>query len=132
MCGNDSTGGRRYFSMATAKTGNIRPAAGQCSCDFNIGGNTTGGNTREEYRRFADVFAIQSEIAKTIADQLQAKLSPKEKAAIEQAPTTDLGAFDLYSRAKTLLLNTSFSALASQNYVNAIELLNQALARDPS
>src|SRR5947208_1131123 len=41
-------------------------------------------------RDLADVFAIQSEIAKTIADQLQAKLSPKEKAAIEQAPTTDL------------------------------------------
>src|SRR5438477_1762240 len=37
-------------------------------------------------RDLADVFAIQSEIAKTIADQLQAKLSPKEKAAIEQAP----------------------------------------------
>ena len=45
----------------------------------------------------ADVFAIQSEIAKAIADQLQAKLSPNEKKAIEQPPTTDLAAFDLYS-----------------------------------
>ena len=36
----------------------------------------------------ADVFAIQSEIAKAIADQLQAKLSPSEKNAIEQRPTT--------------------------------------------
>src|SRR5437764_4136004 len=41
-------------------------------------------------RDLADVFAIQSEIAKTIADQLQAKLSPNEKKAIEQPPTTDL------------------------------------------
>ncbi len=41
----------------------------------------------------ADVFAIQSEIAKAIADELQAKLSPKEKKAIEQPPTTDLAAF---------------------------------------
>src|SRR6478672_2560550 len=49
-----------------------------------------------------DVFAIQSEIAKAIADQLQAKLSPKEKSAIEQAPTTDVTAFDLYSHAKNL------------------------------
>ena len=51
-------------------------------------------------RDLADVFAIQSEIAKAIADQLQAKLSPNEKKAIEQPPTTDLAAFDLYSRAK--------------------------------
>jgi TolB-like protein len=42
-------------------------------------------------RDLADVFAIQSEIAKAIADQLQAKFSPNEKKAIEQPPTTDLG-----------------------------------------
>src|SRR5207244_958987 len=59
----------------------------------------------EHYDRdVADVFAIQSEIAKTIADHLQAKLSPTEKAAIEQPPSADLAAFDLYTRAKTLLL----------------------------
>ncbi len=61
-------------------------------------------------RDLADVFAIQSEIAKAIADQLQAKLSPNEKKAIEQPPTTDLAAFDLYSRAKSLLLTAFFSA----------------------
>ncbi len=61
-------------------------------------------------RDLADVFAIQSEIAKAIADQLQAKLSPNEKKAIEQPPTTDLAAFDLYSRAKSLLLTAGFSA----------------------
>src|SRR5262249_20193386 len=51
-------------------------------------------------RDLADVFAIQSEIAKAIADQLQAKLSPAEKNAVEQRPTSDLTAFDQYSRAK--------------------------------
>src|SRR6516162_11552356 len=54
-------------------------------------------------RDLADVFAIQSEIAKAIAEQLQAKLSPREKAAIEQQPTTDIAAFDLYTRAKNIL-----------------------------
>src|SRR5205814_2114104 len=58
-----------------------------------------------------DVFAIQSEIAKAIADQLQAKLSPNEKASIEKPPTTDVTAFDLYSRAKDLLVTTTFSAI---------------------
>src|SRR5262245_48406671 len=85
----------------------------------------------ERYDRdLADVFAIQSEIAKTIADQLQAKISPSEKAAIEKAPTTDLAAFDLYTRAKTLLL--SLSSTTQQNLQQAIELLNQAVARDPA
>jgi len=83
-------------------------------------------------RDLADVFAIQSEIAKSIADQLQAKLSPAEKSAIEQRPTTDVAAFELYSRAKDLILNTGFSAIASQNLRAGIDLLNQALARDPS
>jgi len=79
-----------------------------------------------------DVFAIQSEIAKSIADQLQAKLSPNEKSAIERSPTRDVTAFDLYSRGKNLILSTSFSAIGGQNLRNAVDLLNQALARDPS
>jgi tetratricopeptide (TPR) repeat protein len=83
-------------------------------------------------RDLADVFAIQSEIAKAIADQLQAKLSPNEKKAIEQPPTTDLVAFDLYSRAKSLLLTASFSVTAEPDRRKAIELLDKAVQRDPS
>ena len=83
-------------------------------------------------RDLADVFAIQSEIAKAIADQLQAKLSPNEKKAIEQPPTTDLAAFDLYSRAKSLLLTTSISATRDPDLRKAIELLDEAVKRDPS
>jgi Predicted integral membrane protein len=82
-------------------------------------------------RDLADVFAIQSEIAKAIADQLQAKLSPNEKKAIEQPPTTDLAAFDLYSRAKSLLLTAGFSATRARP-AKAIELLDEAVKRDPS
>src|SRR5213082_1264036 len=83
-------------------------------------------------RDIADVFAIQSEIAKAIADQLQAKLSPSEKTAIEQKPTSDVTAFDLYNRAKNILLTTSFNANVQSLYFQAADLLNQALARDPS
>ena len=53
-------------------------------------------------RDVADVFAIQSEIAQAIANQLQAKLSPAEKSAIEERPTKDLAAYDLYLRACVL------------------------------
>ncbi|MEY2500999.1 MAG: hypothetical protein QOI07_1333 [Verrucomicrobiota bacterium] len=83
-------------------------------------------------RDLADVFAVQSEIAKAIADQLQAKLSPNEQKAIEQPPTTDLAAFDLYSRAKSLLLTASFSATGEPDRRKAIELLDEAVKRDPS
>ncbi len=87
----------------------------------------------EQYDRdLADVFAIQSEIAKAIADQLQAKLSPNEKKAIEQPPTTDLAAFDLYSRAKSLLLTVGFSGTPEPDLRKAIELLDEAVKRDPS
>jgi adenylate cyclase len=80
----------------------------------------------------ADVFAIQSEIARAIADQLQAKLSPNEKKAIEQPPTTDLAAFDLYSRAKSILLMAAFSATNDPDLRKAVELLAEAVKRDPS
>src|SRR5213594_3532526 len=53
-------------------------------------------------RDLADVFAIQSEIATAIARQLQASLSAREKTAIEQAPTKDVTAFELYARADAL------------------------------
>jgi serine/threonine protein kinase/TolB-like protein/Tfp pilus assembly protein PilF len=85
-------------------------------------------------RDLADVFAIQSEIAKTIAGQLQAKLSPEEKNTIERAPTSDLTAFELYTRAEpqNLSLTVGLSATGKANLLQAIDLLNQAVARDPS
>jgi TolB-like protein/Tfp pilus assembly protein PilF len=83
-------------------------------------------------RDLADVFAIQSEIAKAIADQLQAKLSPTEKKAIEQPPTTDLAAFDLYSQAKSLLITAAFSVTGDPDARKAIEFLDEAVKRDPS
>jgi TolB-like protein len=79
-------------------------------------------------RDLADVFAIQSEIATSIARQLQASLSAREKTAIEQAPTNDVTAFELYARAKDLLAGRN----AKANLLEAVDLLNQAVARDPS
>ena len=79
-------------------------------------------------RDLADVFAIQSEIASSIAGQLQASLSAREKTAIEQAPTNDITAFELYARAKNLLA----SRTATASLLQAADLLNQAVTRDPS
>jgi len=86
----------------------------------------------ERYDRdLADVFAIQTEIAKKIADQLQAKMSVSEKAAIEKAPTTDLLAYDLYLRAQALFADTSDAIHARQKLPEAAHLLDEAVGRDP-
>src|SRR5262245_10660005 len=82
-------------------------------------------------RDLADVFAIQSEIAKAIADQLQAKLSPTEQSAIEQPPTTNITAFNLYSHAKNLFLTAFAGANGRADLLQAADLLKQAVARDP-
>ena len=79
-------------------------------------------------RDLADVFAIQSEIAKSIADQLQAKLSPSEKSAIDRPPTSDITAFELYAQAKNVLAIRN----ARANLLEAVDLLNQAVTRDPA
>ena len=86
----------------------------------------------ERYDRpLDDVFAIQTDIAKAIADQLQAKLSPAEKAAIEQPPTTNLVAYDRYLRAKKLHMVRTFDARERENNRQAIRMLEQAVAHDP-
>src|SRR5947208_2352131 len=87
----------------------------------------------EQYDRdLNDVFAIQSEIAQKVAEQLHAKISVAEKLAIEAKPTADLTAFDLYTRAKNLLLSTGFARPSRANLLQGVDLLNQAVARDPS
>jgi TolB-like protein/class 3 adenylate cyclase/Tfp pilus assembly protein PilF len=87
----------------------------------------------ERYDRdVADVFAIESELAGKIVAQLQAKISPSEKAAIEQKPTADLVAHDLYIRAKTLIASSLFSTPQQESLFEAVRLLNQAIERDPS
>lgn len=78
-----------------------------------------------------DVFAVQSKIAQKVAERLDAKISPAEKLAIERPPTADLTAFDLYSRAKNLLLMTSSEVIGRANLLQAADLLEQAVTHDP-
>jgi len=79
-------------------------------------------------RDLADVFAIQSEIAKTIASQLQARLSSREESAINRPPTSNITAFELYAQAKNVLAIRN----SRENLLQAANLLNQSVAHDPS
>jgi serine/threonine protein kinase/tetratricopeptide (TPR) repeat protein len=79
-----------------------------------------------------DLFVIQSEIAKKVATRLNAKISAAESLAIEQPITTDLTAFDFFARAKNLLLWVSSTTGGEAKLLQAVDLLNQAVALDPS
>ena len=83
-------------------------------------------------RDLADVFAIQSEIAKAIASELDAKLSPNEESEILRPPTNDVTAFDLYTRAKNIFLTPTFNVGSKPTLLEALDLLNQSVVRDPS
>jgi TolB-like protein/class 3 adenylate cyclase/Tfp pilus assembly protein PilF len=81
-------------------------------------------------RDLADVFAIQSQIAETIATQLQAHLSANEKARMEKPATTDPVAYDLYLRARQLD-DLSNDPDAKGSLLQGISLLEEAVRRDP-
>src|ERR1700731_4607787 len=102
----------KQLGVAHLLEGSVQRAGGKVRVNAQlIDARTDGHQWAQSFDRdIADVFAIQSEIAKAIADQLRAKLSPSEKTAIEQPPTSDVNAFDLYTRAKNILLTTSFHA----------------------
>jgi TolB-like protein/integral membrane sensor domain MASE1/class 3 adenylate cyclase/Flp pilus assembly protein TadD len=86
----------------------------------------------ERYDRdVADVFAIESELAGKIVAQLQAKISPSEKAAIEKPSTLDLAAYDFYLRAQELFADTTNPIHAREKLPQAAKLLDEAVARDP-
>jgi len=129
---------------------NLREVAKELGVAHLLGGSVqrTGGRVRvsaqlidartdtqlwaERYDRdVADVFAIESEVAGKIVAQLQSKLSREEKAAIEERPTEDLEAYDLYAHAKTQIDNALLSQ-PSKDLFEAVRLLDKAVKRDPS
>jgi serine/threonine protein kinase/Flp pilus assembly protein TadD len=78
------------------------------------------------------VFAAQSAIALKVADQLHAKLSTAERLDMARPPTANLTAFEFYTRAKNLVLMTSFTTSTKANLLQAADLLNQAVTHDSS
>jgi TolB-like protein/Tfp pilus assembly protein PilF len=83
-------------------------------------------------RTAADLFAIQSELAESIVAQLEAKLSPEQKADIEARPTQDLVAFELYLRAKQIVNSYLIADDVRAALLSALQSLDQAIKRDPN
>jgi TolB-like protein/Tfp pilus assembly protein PilF/phage shock protein PspC (stress-responsive transcriptional regulator) len=83
-------------------------------------------------RTAADLFAIQSELAESIVTQLKAKLSPRQKAEIEERPTQDLVAFELYLQAKAIIDSYVNATDVRAELLQALKSLDEAIKRDPN
>jgi TolB-like protein/Tfp pilus assembly protein PilF len=77
-------------------------------------------------RKLTDIFTVESDIAKTIADTLQAKLTGSEKAMMAAQPTSDTTAYELYHKGRSL-----WEKRSGDNLPKAIAFYEQAIARDP-
>jgi len=78
-------------------------------------------------RKLTDLFTVESDIAKTIADTLQAKLSGSEKRAIAAHPTENTEAYQLYLQGRFFWNKRTASDLHK-----AIDYFNQAIVKDPN
>jgi serine/threonine protein kinase/tetratricopeptide (TPR) repeat protein len=123
----------RALNVSHVLKGSVRWEAGRIHLNAQLIDTRTDNQVwAEEYDQdLANVFLTQSEIVKEVANQLEANVSDVEKAAFEEPPTSDFVAYDFYLRARDLLL-TLFSSRAREDLLQAADLLNQAVARDPS
>ena len=89
--------------------------------------------TSQYVRRLTDVFAVQGEITRAVADRLRVTLSDEQKAVINEPPTSDLAAYDLYLRAREVPRATTGSPNKEicANALRAVHWLDEAIARDP-
>src|SRR6059058_3304392 len=78
-------------------------------------------------RKLTDIFAVESEIAKNIAETLQAKITGSEKNSIAKAPTANPEAYELYLKGRFF-----WNKRSGVDLRKAIEFFNQAIAKDPS
>src|SRR5205807_1145269 len=77
-------------------------------------------------RKLTDIFAVESEIAKTIAETLQAKLTGSEKSSIAKEPTVNPEAYELYLKGRFF-----WNKRTGDDLRKSIEYLKQAIAKDP-
>src|SRR4029453_15478940 len=123
----------RALNVSHVLKGSVRWEAGRIRLNAQLIDTRTDNQVwAAEYDQdLANFFLTQRDIAKEVANQLEAKGSAVEKAAIEEPPTSDFVAYDFYLQARDLLL-TLFSSRASTELLRAADLLNQAVARAPS
>jgi serine/threonine protein kinase/tetratricopeptide (TPR) repeat protein len=123
----------RALNVAYVLNANVRREAGSMHLNAELIDTRNDSQVwAEQYdRNLSDAFTLQGEIAQKIADKLGVGVSPAEKTALQEASTTDLIAYDAYLRAKDLINGITFSTRQKEDLFQAVQLLDQAVARDP-
>ena len=116
--------------------GTVRRSGGKVHVNAQlVDTRTDAGVWAEEYDRdLNEVFAIETEVAQSIANRLRAKVSARERLAMQERPTKDLVAYDLYVHAASLIDEARYAPEQERwkDYFQAVELLDRAIARDPA
>ena len=109
--------------------GSVQRAADQVRVTVQLINATTDAHLwAETYdRKLTDIFAVESDVAKTIADTLHAKLTGSEKSAIAKRPTADTEAYELYLKGRFF-----WNKRTGPDLRKAIAYFNQAIAKDPN
>jgi len=81
-------------------------------------------------REITDLFALQSELAQRISQELRANLSAREKTNLQTHPTRDILAYELFLRARELF-HWAGSGYSYDKGADALRLIDEAIKRDP-
>src|SRR5207248_10963253 len=124
----------RALNVAYVLVGSVRRDAGRIHLNVQlIDARNDSRLWAEEYDRdLNDVFALQTQIAQKVSDRLRVNVSSTETAAIQEPPTTDLIAYDAYLRGKHLNNSIPLSTRIRDDLLDAVRLLEQADAHNPS
>jgi TolB-like protein/Tfp pilus assembly protein PilF len=121
----------RQLGVANILEGSVQKAGNQVRVNVHLVNVQTGSQLwAETYdRKLSDIFVVESEIAKGIAESLQATLTGREEQALAANPTNNPEAYDAYLRGLAFEARTNYS---SDALFNAIDFYNLAVRIDPN
>jgi serine/threonine-protein kinase len=126
---DDLTQIARKFGVANILAGSVQRSSDQVRVNVQlVKGETNAHLWADTFdRKLTDIFAIESDVAKTIAEKLQAKLTGSEERALSIQPTADSEAHQLYLQGRYL-----WNRRTGQNLKKALSYFQQAVEKDPS
>ena len=119
----------KQLSVANILEGSVQRSADQVRVNVQLIKAATGAHLWADTfdRKLTDIFAVESDIAKTIADTLQAKLTRSEQHAIAARPTENSEAHQLYLKGRFF-----WNKRTGNDLKKSIDYFNQAIAADPN
>src|SRR5262249_49437942 len=121
----------KQLGVANILKGSVQKAADQVRVNVHLVNVQTGSHLwAETYdRKLSDIFSVETEIAKGIAESLQGKLSGREEQALAAKPTSNLEAYDAYLRGLVFEARSNYS---SDALFKAIDFYDLAVRLDPN